>query len=304
MAETSGASAKSFGVLAASIAVEAVAAVVLKSVVHDDIWLGAGTALIVGTLMFFAYARRMSSKLADAEGRVRAAEERATAAAKSVQTRNEGLEVLHKAAEAIRYAVIENGNGGRYSREMFRDHVRTLLETGLREYLRDRLGGDVDYAVTIKWIQSGQLVPVFRDSKQTPPRSDSGPEPLSENYFYKRLSDGLHLQNSLRCLVIHDTQAMEIPATLRIRASTHGYRSCLAVPLNLPIPSDRGLHGFGLVGFLSVDAPKVRKFDDFFDRADPARELGCEGQNHVPKNDLHLLYGLADTVAAIYLLTQ
>ncbi len=291
-----------------ALAFEAVITAVLHELVEEPVWKGAGAALLACTAAFFLYERRASRERSDAvaEANRRAAEsERQLAEArKSVETRNDGLEVLHKAAEAIRHAVIESSNGGHYSRETFRDHVRTLLETGLREYLRDRLGDDVDYAVTIKWIKSSHLVSVFRDSKQTPPRSDSGPELLGENYFYKRLSDGAHLQNSLRCLVVHDTQATEIPATLRVRSSTHGYRSCLAVPLNLPIPSDKGLQGFGLVGFLSVDAPKTRKFDAFFDKVDPARELGCEGQNHSPKNDLHLLYGLADTVAAIYLLTQ
>jgi hypothetical protein len=284
--------------IAAVVAIEAVGETVLKAYVEHDVWVAVGLCLCAATALFVPYQFRVAHKARQADEKVR------TALA-AVHTRDGGLELLHKAAEAIRRAVIGHAltPGGSYTRDNFQDDVRKLLETRLREYLHERLGRDVEYAVTIKWIEGDELTAVFRDSKQPPPRADALPEKLAGNYFYERLSRGAHNRASLRCLVVHDTQASEIDEPLRSRGHAHGYRSCLAVPLNLP-EEGKGLAGFGLVGFLSIDAPKSFIFQDLFEKEDPRKELGCEGQNHRPKAELNLLYGLADTVAAIYLLAN
>jgi hypothetical protein len=127
-------------------------------------------------------------------------------------------------------------------------------------------------------------------------------EKLEGNYFYEKLDAREHIQNDLLCIVVHDTNLPEIPSSLKSRAMDRGYRSCLAIPLNLPFPQP--LDGFGLVGFLSVDAPKPWMFTEFFSKIDESREFGCQGQNHRRKVELNLLYGLADAIAAIYLLTE
>jgi hypothetical protein len=231
-------------------------------------------------------------------------------AKRATEIRETGLEMLHKAVEAVRRAAIARKQSGGYSREQFRDDVRQLLETRLREYMHARLGNQVEYAITVKWIHTAadrrrRLVPVFRDSIQGAKRTTPSDEDLEGNYFYEKFKAGEHVDNDLLCLVVHDTQVGEIPAGLKNRARDRRYNSCLVIPLNLPLPAPfEASDGFGLVGFLSVDAPKSWIFASFFDKLDASRDLGCQGQNHLRTPELNLLYGLADSIATIYLLTE
>lgn len=283
-----------------------------------EFWLGAGIATLVllpfAVLVWMGIDRSHKSAVALVKANLDTAQERVTSlqlqlgeSQRGLQTREVGLEILHKAAEAVRRSAIAELDGGGYSRNDFRDDVRTLLETRLREYLHQRLGQGLEYAVTIKWIYTNtagvrKLVSVFRDSKQGSNRTQSEEEDLEGNYFYEKLIAKEHLQSGLLCLVVHDVNLPEIPAPLKTRAMQRDYRSCLTIPLNLPFPQP--LEGFKLVGFLSVDAPKPWIFTEFFSKIDESREFGCQGQNHRRKAELNLLYGLADAIAAIHLLTE
>lgn len=304
-----------------TIIVDAVIAAVLKLLAPEPFWLGLGLGGIVAfslsaaTWQLTRKAARASAdvsaaKLGEAVAKVTAAEASLKEALQQTATREGGLELLHRAVEAVRRAAIAHKQDGGYSREDFRDDLRQLVETRLREYMRARLGSDIEYAVTVKWIQtatdgSRRLVAVFRDSIQGPKRAAVGIEDLEGNYFYEKFKAGEHVDNDLLCLVVHDTQLGEIPASLKNRARDRRYNSCLVIPLNLPLPAPfEAADGFGLVGFLSIDAPKSWIFTKFFNKLDASRDFGCQGQNHVRTPELNLLYGLADSIATIYLLTE
>ena len=190
-----------------------------------------------------------------------------------------------------------------FSATKLSETIRPVLETYLRDYLRDRL--KTHCSITVKWVRETKIASVFRDSKQGPSRPVGELEERDEHYFYQAFYNKVHEQNEMRCLVVHDTNLQDVPDALRVRASRRRYRSCLALPLNLvfirkdaPAPSQARTVVLNL-GFLSIDTVDPDAFRDFFVPLDPNHPMGNRGENHRPKAELHLLYGVADAVATI-----
>lgn len=281
------------------LALEAIVTAVLRMYVDEPTLLAIGLTLVACTAiglptlvaMRASYRERLQKESARADSAKVAAEE----AMKAGAVRERGLEVLHKATEAVRMVALNK----EFTAQQLSDTIRPLLETRLLLYLARRLPGH-EFSVTVKWIQGTEIVSVFRDSMQGPSRPQGEKEQLQGHYFHERFAQEVHKMNDLRCLVVHETERSEVPPALQTRAKKRGYRCCLALPLNLP-ESDRL---FANVGFLSIDAPQPNAFCDMFERRDISRELGNDGENHRAKPDMHLLYGLADAIATIIALAE
>jgi hypothetical protein len=209
-----------------------------------------------------------------------------------------GFQMMHRTAEAVRYACL---NRDTFAGLELRKTIHSLLDTRLREFLKARLGDDTTYSVTVKWHRTKDtLISVYRDDGQ---RRDVRPEDEEEaaigHYFAQGLDKLLTKPSEIRCLVLHDTADPRVPVEVRIRAEQRGYGTCLAIPLNLPLGP-----AVANVGFLSLDSPKKWAFKDLFTKKDAKYDLGVDGSNHLPKEDMHLLYGLADSLATIFALTE
>lgn len=209
-----------------------------------------------------------------------------------------GFELLHRAAEAAREASLDRGFGS----ARLPAALTRLLDNGrLREFLATRVPHGKGASITVKWRQRVKgkdvLVSVFRDTLQTGSRKIGEVEGLENHYFQDCFEKNLQDVNNMRCLVVHDTEAPTVQDQLAVRARKRGYRSCLAIPLNVPALGN--LKAFGNVGFLSLDCREPNAFLGLFKAVNESYPMGNQGENHAPSNDMHLLYGLADSLATI-----
>src|SRR5437763_114737 len=102
----------------------------------------------------------------------------------AIRLRETGLELLHKMAEEIRKCSLSN------LKIDCQERLQWLLGSELRNYLRARLPGGAEIAVTIKCIQKdleGQLVlcDLFRDKGQDEKIRPLAYESLEDNYIYQ-----------------------------------------------------------------------------------------------------------------------
>jgi hypothetical protein len=138
-----------------------------------------------------------------------------------------GFKLLHRAAEAVRLACLDES----FSRAELRKTIHGLLDSRLREIMKARLGNDTEYSETVKWRRGLELVSVYRDDGQAPTlRPEGEAERLEGHYFSGRFEQQLHQQHDMRCLVVHNTEDPVVPLELTLRARRRGYSSCLAIP--------------------------------------------------------------------------
>jgi hypothetical protein len=222
--------------------------------------------------------------------------------AKLGSQRDRAMRLQHQMAEAVRVAAA--GKEG----ELVKTCVDRVLGGELTEYLKARLGGS-EFHCTIKRI-SGQregggylLNDEFRDDGQngtTRPRDTV--EKAEENYIYGRFKRaGI---NDSKQIYIPEVAASNSGDALIERARQRGYRAILVFPLNLPDKSS-GLDR--LVGFVGIDSPTPHAFDGFFEfsgKGDSAASIAGVDGIYRPREELHLLYGLADAIATILMLIK
>lgn len=233
--------------------------------------------------------------LLDHQSEVAIAEQRAVTERSKVD--GLGFQMMHRAAEGVRLAAMNPAR----ARADLRKTIDALLGTRLREFLKARLGTDAEYSVTVKWRRTPTtLVSIYRDETQPSNlRPEDDVEESDGHYFGEGCGRLVNAPDEMRCLVVHETQHPKFASRMRHRAEQRGYNSCLSIPLNLPLGK-----AAANLGFLSIDSRKKWAFAGLFDKKDESYELGVDGTNHSPKADMHLLYGLADSLATILALTE
>lgn len=226
-------------------------------------------------------------------------------AARAAGFRDRAMLVQHRMAEAVRLAAAQ-GNTFDVSHGL-----NVVLGSELREYLKTRLGNH-EINCTVKCISPSsevgyRLTDVFRDSDQNSKTRPRGSEDTEPNFIYSRFRQA-GIADSKQ-IYIPDVDGAQVYGVLCERAHARGYRSILAFPLNRPALPGM-VEGAGLsvlVGFLGLDSPDPHAFDQLFKfsrkKDHPAGSGSVEGVYN-PLNELHLLYGVADAVATVVMLSQ
>lgn len=225
--------------------------------------------------------------------------------------RDRAMQLQHRMAEGVRVAAdeaVKAAAAGKLSAISVNACVDRVIGGELCEYLKARLGNH-EFHCTIKRISRPSasvgfdLKDEYRDGGQNvSTRPGHSSEPADQNYIYLRfLEPG---KDDAKQIYIPSIQSSNAMNRLKTRAHERGYDSMLAFPLNLPHPS----HPLGLgrlVGFLGLDSPDPHAFDGLFSfskKSDLASSNGSVDGVYTPLDELHLLYGLADSIATILML--
>jgi hypothetical protein len=221
-----------------------------------------------------------------------------------VATREDGLHLLHRMAETVRCCAVANDV------QTYKELFDATLGHSLCQYLAKRIHSGDKVSMTVKMIardKSGnrELVDVFRDSEQHKTHRPMGSEKLEENYVFRSL-DARNPDHS-GWVMIRDVEKMDPQyRKCRDRARNRQYKSFLAFPLNRPnMDQDQGdpdsANLTPLIGFLGLDAPIVGAFDNLFTFKDTTVpvEPSNTGDDRKASEDMHLFYGLADSIATI-----
>jgi hypothetical protein len=174
-----------------------------------------------------------------------------------------------------------------------------VLQPGLDslcQYLQTRLGHEIH--ATLKRSEGDTMLCLVRDSGQHLRRS--APEKLIDNYVFGAFKAKPQEQDD-RWIFVGDVRKVDGShyERFRNRAKKRRYRSVLALPLRFPSQSIPKIPGV-LLGFLGLDSAAPHAFDDLFEWPANTDQLADNtAEDCKPKDEMHLLFALADSMATI-----
>jgi hypothetical protein len=222
---------------------------------------------------------------------------------REIETREIAIVLQHHMAEEVRRCADLRA---RYNCDRGLERV----VEDIRKFLRRRLGaGDGAFSVTVKHLvgepPDRTLQMVFRDGSQDLDRRNSGNSlKLAQSHIYASFS--VETEDRRRWVLVRDVQ--ELPGSekaFKERAHLGRFRSIVAFPLRLPLPSQTGTRAIktaDLFGFLSIDSSEPNAFDNLFVLNDRTGDPRNDGENFTACEDMELFYGMADSIATILML--